>query len=169
MLWFSQEVSERMTEVLQPAVDDGRRVRRERNRDAVVDALLSLFRDGELAPSAEDVAARAGLSPRSLFRYFDDVDDLSRAAIARQLERVAPLLAAAPDSSAALDARIASFIELRLRLFDAMGAVGVVSRLRAPFHSAVAAELARGRAHLRQQIKDVFATELTGPRRASTL
>ena len=56
--------------------EDGRHERRARNRDAVVDALLALVGDGDLAPSAEAVAARAGLSSRSLFRYFADTEAL---------------------------------------------------------------------------------------------
>ena len=60
---------------------DGRRASRERNRDAVVDALLDLYREGNLSPGADAVAERSGLSRRSLFRYFDDLDDLCRAAI----------------------------------------------------------------------------------------
>ena len=105
--------------------DDGRRQRRERNRDAVVDALLAIVADGDLAPSADAVAARAGLSTRSLFRYFDDVDDLCRAAIARQHERVAALLERPArrrrhrsPPAPATSSRTAS------SLFDAMGDVG---------------------------------------------
>ena len=74
------------------SAEDGRRLRRERNRDAVVQAVLELVREGELAPGVEAVAARAGLSARSVFRYFDDLDDLCRAAIARQLALVGPIL-----------------------------------------------------------------------------
>jgi AraC-like DNA-binding protein len=31
-----------------------------------------LYREGDLAPSAADIADRAGISARSLFRYFDE-------------------------------------------------------------------------------------------------
>ena len=70
---------------------DGRNQRRDRNREAVVRALLELYREGNLGPSADEIAARAGISARSLFRYFDDVDTLVRAAIARQQQHLAPL------------------------------------------------------------------------------
>src|SRR5262245_29388188 len=101
--------------------DDGRRQRRARNRDAVVDALLSIVADGDLAPSADAVAARAGLSTRSLFRYFDDVDDLCRAAIARQHERVAGLLERPAVIDGTVDTRVRDVIDQRVELFDAMG------------------------------------------------
>ena len=64
---------------------DGRRLRREANRQAVIDALVSLYADGHYLPSAAEVAERSGLSPRSVFRYFDDTDDLTRAAFRRRL------------------------------------------------------------------------------------
>ena len=51
-----------------PDTVDGRRVRRDRNRDAVVDALLTLYGEGNLEPGSAEIAERAGLSPRSLFR-----------------------------------------------------------------------------------------------------
>jgi AcrR family transcriptional regulator len=75
----------------QPATTDGRQLRRRRNREAVVEALLDLYRDGNLSPSTEEIAERSGLSPRSLFRYFDDVNDLVRSAVERQQERAIPL------------------------------------------------------------------------------
>ena len=42
---------------------DGRQLRRRRNREAVVEALLDLYREGNLRPSTEEIAARSGLSP----------------------------------------------------------------------------------------------------------
>ena len=71
--------------------EDGRTLRRERNRAAMVDAMLELYREGNLAPSSDAIAERAGLSPRSLFRYFEDIDDLVHAAITRQQQRIAPV------------------------------------------------------------------------------
>ena len=47
---------------------DGRRLRRERNRDAVIEALLDLFGEGNLQPSTDEIAVRSGVSARSLFR-----------------------------------------------------------------------------------------------------
>ena len=71
---------------------DGRRASRDRNLNAVVDALLDLFQEGNLRPGADEIAARSGLSRRSVFRYFDALDDLARVAIARQPARVSHLV-----------------------------------------------------------------------------
>ena len=140
--------------------EDGRRARRDRNRVAVVDSLLALYAEGDLNPSTDAIALRAGLSPRSLFRYFDDADDLSRAAIARQHGRIQPLLRVECSPEAALATRVKALVDQRTRLFEAMGNVGRVARLREPFQPLVAAELAETRAYLRKQIKRLMAREL---------
>jgi len=66
-----------MTSIPSSAVD-GRSLRRERNRQDIVDALLGLIENGETEISAALIASKAGLSERSIFRYFDDVNDLYR-------------------------------------------------------------------------------------------
>ena len=141
--------------------DDGRRARRGRNRDAVVEAMLELYSDGNLAPSSDEIAARAGLSPRSLFRYFDDIDDLARAAIDRHLARVLPLTPIDAEADAPLVDRIAALVEQRARVFEAIGNIGRVSRMRAPFQPLVAAELTQSRVFFRKQIKRLMARELS--------
>jgi AcrR family transcriptional regulator len=139
---------------------DGRRARRQRNRDAVVHALLALYDEGRLDPSSDEIAARAGLSPRSLFRYFDDVDDLCRAAVSLQYERVWPVLRIELPEGAGLAERVAALAAQRARLFDAVGSIGRVSRLRAPFQPLIAEELARARSYLRHQVARTIAPEL---------
>jgi AcrR family transcriptional regulator len=139
---------------------DGRRQRRERNREAVVAALLELYHEGNLDPSSAEIADRAGLSPRSLFRYFDDVDDLCQAAIAAQQQQVLPLTRIDATPSEPFEQRLAAFVSQRLAVFAAMGAAGTVSRLRAPFQPVVAHELRQSRAFLRSQLARLFANEL---------
>ena len=139
---------------------DGRRDRRDRNRETVVDAMLSLYRDGRLAPSSDEIAERAGLSPRSLFRYFDDIDDLVRTAIDRHLERVRPTWPLKIDPAEPVEQRIKSLVAQRLKMFDAMSFVGVISRIRAPFQPIVAEQLTEIRAFLRNQIRELLAPEL---------
>jgi AcrR family transcriptional regulator len=139
---------------------DGRRLRRDRNRETVVQALLSLYREGNLAPSADDIAERAGISARSLFRYFDDVDSLVRTAVARQQDHLAPLYAVSARPDQPLEARVDRFVADRVRLLEAMGPVGQLARSLAPKQPLVAAELGRIRAVLRGQLVDVFGPEL---------
>jgi AcrR family transcriptional regulator len=139
---------------------DGRRLRRDRNRDAVVRALLSLYNDGNLNPSTEEIAARSGVSARSLFRYFDDVDDLCDAAIQQQQDDVRHLLPLDATPDQAFADRVAAVVHQRGELFEAIESVATVSRLRAPFQLLVADRLTQGRAFLRSQLVILFAAEL---------
>ena len=60
-----------------PATDTDGRVRRgARNRDALVDALLGLLEDGIPKPTAREIAERAGVSLRTVFAHFDEVESL---------------------------------------------------------------------------------------------
>src|SRR4051794_15362530 len=122
-------------------VVDGRRLRREVNRDAVLDALAELFHEGVYQPSSNEIAERAGISPRSLFRYFEDVDDLNRAAIERQLEAARPLLdvGVAPDAPTA--EKIERLVEARALLFETIGPAARAARVGAHRHPVVAAQL----------------------------
>ena len=139
---------------------DGRRQRRDRNREAVVQALLGLYREGNLTPSTDEIAERAGISARSLFRYFDDVDALVRTAVERQQEHLASLYAVSARVDQPLADRVEQFVADRTRLLDAMGPVGQLARSIAPRQPRVGAELGRIRAVLRGQIVDVFGPEL---------
>ena len=79
-----------MTPRPEETVVDGRRARRERNRLAVIDALFELLVQAERPPSVEEVAAHAGVSVSSVFRYFENLDDLQQETIERYFQRYAP-------------------------------------------------------------------------------
>ena len=145
-----------------PASTDGRQLRRMRNREAVVEALLDLYREGNLSPNAEQIAARSGLSPRSLFRYFDDVDDLIRAAIHRQQAQALPLVLIDATPESPFHTKVAALVEQRFRLYDAVGNAATVARLRAPFSPVLDDTLRVNRDFLRSQMANLFAPELAG-------
>jgi len=143
------------------AAGDGRHARRDRNRLAVVDAMLSMYAAGNLDPSSDEIAERAGLSPRSLFRYFEDLDDLVRVAISRQHERLLPTSGLDVSSADPLSDRVSRLVAQRVRLFERIGSVGIVSRVRAPFQPLIASELAISRSFLRRQLEQLFTPELS--------
>ena len=58
---------------------DGRRLRRERTRLAIIEAYLELLRRNSRMPTAVQLAAQAGCSVRSIFERFPDLDALSLA------------------------------------------------------------------------------------------
>ncbi len=146
------------------AESDGRKLRREANRETVLDALVELYRDGQFEPSSAEIAERAGLSPRSLFRYFDDVDDLSHAAIDRQLRNARPLLDLSVGPDEVLATKVQHLVEARMRLFEAIAPPARAARVCAHRHPAIAAQIHEGRSFLRHQVKRLFAPELAGGR-----
>ena len=138
---------------------DRRRLRTERGRDLVVTALLEFFDEGESQPGAARIAARAGVSERSVFRYFDDLDALAAEAVERQIARTRDLFAP-PDGRGNLDRRVRALADQRLRIHDAVATVSEAGRrieARAP---SVADAFAFRRALLRDQVETQFAAEL---------
>ena len=83
------------------AVTDGRVLRGARTRSGIVQALLDLLNDGVLAPTAAQIADRAGVSVRSVFQHFADMEALYGDLAAEQRERSAP---GTPDGAGRLAA-----------------------------------------------------------------
>ena len=141
---------------------DGRRLRRQQNREEVLDALLALWDEGVYDASTAQVAERAGLSPRSLFRYFDDVDDLSRAAISRQQRRALTLLDPGVGPGAPTADKVRGVAEARVRLFESIIPAARAARASAHRNAVVRHELRESRAYLRRQLRRLFSPELAG-------
>lgn len=144
---------------------DGRRARRERNRLAVIDALFELLEEGAPLPSVEDVAAQAGVSVSSVFRYFDSVDDLHERTIERYFERFAPLFEV-PAAEGGRDGRIAALVEARLDLYEAIAPIARMARVRAVEQPRIARELVRVRRAMAEQVHRHLAPDLSGLTRA---
>jgi len=99
---------------------DGRRRRGEDNRAKIVAAMLEIIHAGETAPGAEQVAARADVGLRTVFRHFQDMDSLYREmshVIAAELREVA----AAPFKSQDWRERVVELVERRGRAFEKVG------------------------------------------------
>lgn len=139
---------------------DGRRQRRGRNRMAVVDALLDLHEEGTLSPCVADIAERSGVSHRSVFRYFDDLEDLTRVAIGRAADRYQHLAVIPKHGEGSLDQRIERLIAQRLEFYAASGPALRAGRLKAPFQELLRDDLARQRSFLREQLRRQFQPEL---------
>lgn len=134
---------------------DGRSARRQANADAVIDAMLDLIAEGNLRPGAAEIAERSGVSARSLFRYFADLDALARVAVERQTTRRDHLFQPLPGGGS-LEERVARLVDHRLALWAEVGPTVRAVLLRAPFQPA----FAEGLAHRRDQLADQVATLL---------
>ncbi|MEO0436681.1 MAG: helix-turn-helix domain-containing protein, partial [Pseudomonadota bacterium] len=58
---------------------DGRRLRSVRSRQAILRAAVELVEEKSLVPTAQQVAERAGVGIRSLFRHFEEMESLFEA------------------------------------------------------------------------------------------
>lgn len=83
-----------------PERRDGRIKRSQNSRQRIVAALLELVAEGNMSPSAEQVAERARIGLRSVFRHFKDMDRLYR------------------EMSDALAATIEGFVQRRFRTHE---------------------------------------------------
>ena len=139
---------------------DGRTARRDRNKDAVLDAVLDLFADGSLTPGPAEVADRSGVSLRSVYRYFDDMDALVRAAIARNLTRMEPLFVLVDPGVGPVADRITRLVQARLGLHDAAAPMARAAVAREATNRIIRERLEETRLVLRQQVEEMFAPEL---------
>lgn len=138
---------------------DGRRERGSRNKIAVVSALLDLYAEGEVSPSAARIAEIAGVSERSVFRYFDDMEDLASAAVELQWERVKPIYLDL-DTNGDFEHRRRSIVAHRLRLHDSIAGVFRAAALGSIRRPAVALAVEQRRQYLRTQAIEQFSPEL---------
>ncbi len=78
------------------AQTDGRWLRSVRTRAAIVDAWLGLIEEGDLSPTAKNVADRAGIGLRTVFQHFSDMNALHLCAGEEMESRIVPGLVVVP-------------------------------------------------------------------------
>jgi AcrR family transcriptional regulator len=139
---------------------DGRTLRRTRNRTAVIAALLAIIREGNLRPSASEIADRAGVSHRSIFRYFDDLDDLRQTAIDQAFSEARPLAGIPDIGSGTLEQRIAAIVDARMTLFESVDETMQLARTQAPSMPSIDEGIAEIAQAFRTQVAQHFAQEL---------
>lgn len=145
---------------------DGRTARRDRNRNEVVEAALALVDEGVVDPSVEQLTARSGLSARSIFRYFEGLDDLRRAVIRSHFERVQPILDTANAAEGNLDARIKRFVDMRIRFNESIAGPARTAQARAHVAPFIAEDIQHYRQILDASVRRHFAPELKARARA---
>jgi len=151
-----------------PTAVDGRNLRAERTRAALATAYLDLLTEGDLRPTAERIAERAGVSPRSVFKHFPDREALFAAASEIQERRVRELVGDPPEPTGPLDERLDAFVDQRARFHEFVAPVRRSALLTEPFSPVIAEKLKMARAAGAAHVDQVFAPELerlSGPER----
>jgi TetR/AcrR family transcriptional regulator of autoinduction and epiphytic fitness len=142
-------------------VSDGRSARAERTRAHVVEALLTLVEEGDLRPTARRVAQRAGVSLRSVYVHFDDLEDLFAEAAQTHLERALEGLEIV-DPSVPIDRRLPKVVKQWTTFMERGLPIRRAASLQEPFSPAVAANLQGARHAARLEMHRIFAPELEG-------
>jgi TetR/AcrR family transcriptional regulator, regulator of autoinduction and epiphytic fitness len=138
---------------------DGRTARALRTRTTIVDALLGLLDEGDLQPTASQIAARAGISLRLIYHHFGDLESLFRAVAERQAERVMeqwrPI-----DPRLPLGERIDALIDQRLAILDLLTPVRRAGLRHEASSTAIGEARRLALAAGRAEIELTFAPEL---------
>ena len=96
---------------------DGRRLRSERTRLAIIDAAIALQEEGVLVPTAQQISDRAGVLIRSFFRHFEDMESLFKVADDHIRESYESLFIGG-DRTGTLAQRIDSAVAHRAHAFE---------------------------------------------------
>jgi AcrR family transcriptional regulator len=142
-----------------PTSGDGRLSRAARTRTAVVDALLTLNAQGQLRPTARDIAAEAGVSLRSVYVHFDDLEALFVESSRRHTELLASVLPPLLDEGTFAE-RLDAFLGRRVTIHEFAPGVRRAALLQEPFSPAIQQTMGQGRQALRAEVGCAFAPEL---------
>jgi len=138
---------------------DGRTARAVRTREAIVDATIALLAENDLRPSAPRIAERAGVSVRSVFQHFDDLETLYTAVGARVRDQVLPLILHI-DPARPLEERIVDFVHQRAQVNEALTPTLRAAVVHAPGSRAINDQFQTGHDFVGTQVAQVFGPEL---------
>jgi AcrR family transcriptional regulator len=144
-------------------MSDGRSARRERNRDAVLDALVELTTEGADDPSIDDIADRAGVSYRSVYRYFKDRSEMMDAATDRAMSWIQPLVMRAIGDAKPndpLDHRIDAIVDARVELYFQIADMVRAAMVQSFSNRKIHEHFQNVRRISRGQVHDLFHNEL---------
>jgi AcrR family transcriptional regulator len=115
-------------EVMEPPKLDGRLNRSVVTRNKIVETLTTLILEGQISPTAEQVALRANVGLRTVFRHFDNMDALYREISIDVDAQIKPLLQARLDGQTWQE-RVAQSIGVRSEIYDRTAAMHVAAQV----------------------------------------
>jgi TetR/AcrR family transcriptional regulator, regulator of autoinduction and epiphytic fitness len=138
---------------------DGRAARSHRTRRAILDAMRALHAEGDLRPTVPRIAARAGVSLRTVWQQFADREALLLEAVRRDRE-IQRSLVERIDPHQPLAARVDAFVAQRARVLEVMTPTWRAARVHQPFSDQLLRERTRRNAGAQAEVEQVFAAEL---------
>ena len=132
---------------------DGRRLRSERSRQAIIDAALLLIEEGILVPTAQQVSERAEVGIRSVFRHFTDMESLFAIADSKIRDQYQGLFAGG-NRDGLLQDRLLHAVEQRALAYEAIGNHLLSTRGQLWRYSILQEQYARAQRQLRRDLED---------------
>jgi len=138
---------------------DGRAARSHRTRRAIIDAMRALHAEGDLRPTAPRIAARAGVSLRTVWQQFSDMEALLVEAVQRDREVLRSLVSPI-DPGQPLATRVDLFVNQRATVLEEMTPTWRAAHIGEPFSEQLRRDRKRKTAGGRAELESIFAPEL---------
>lgn len=138
---------------------DGRMQRSARTRAAIVEAHVDLLREGNLKPTAAQIAERAGVSRRTLWSNFRDMESLLNSTVDYWFD-LDDRLRTEIDMESSLDERITAFCDERERRLVNIAPAARAAVLAEPDYAALRKSRTGHIIRVRVDLERVFAPEL---------
>ncbi len=132
---------------------DGRRLRSERSRLAIIEAALGLQEEGILVPTAQQISDRAGVGIRSFFRHFEDMETLFEA-VDNHIRGSYEALFLGGDRDGTLEERINHAVERHADAYERVSSIIVSTQAQLWRYEALRKNYARAQRGLRKDLDD---------------
>jgi len=145
---------------------DGRTARGARTREAIIDALYDLLREGHGDTGARAIAERAGVSTRSVFQHFEDLETIYAEVAARQADAINPHLAPI-DPLVPIAERVDRLVAARDEMYSIIAPVRRAVNVHRTARTSPLVRNNLNRLHraMREQVAATFPREVSGDER----
>jgi AcrR family transcriptional regulator len=137
---------------------DGRAARSHRTKRAIINAMRALHAEGDLRPTAPRIAERAGVSLRTVWQQFTDMEALLVEAVRRDSEILRSLVRKIEPDQPLAD-RVDTFVSHRARILEEMTPTWRAARIHAPSSAELRSDRNKKNAGGRAELEMVFAPE----------
>ncbi len=137
---------------------DGRAARSHRTKRAIINAMRALHYEGDLRPTAPRIAERAGVSLRTVWQQFTDMEALLVEAVRRDSEILRSLVRKIEPDQPLAD-RVEVFVSQRARILEEMTPTWRAARIHAPSSAELRSDRNKKTAAGRAELEVVFAPE----------
>jgi AcrR family transcriptional regulator len=140
--------------------EDGRSARREQNVLLALNAARALFEESRSLPTIEDVAARSGLSIRSMYRYFKDIGEVTESVVELVADEARTASRLPNPAGVSTADRIDAFARARVTIYESVRGTYLANIARMIHSPETAQSGAAIRAEMLAQFTNQFEQEL---------